>query len=77
MNLFGLDYKYMILIFSNYPLHLILKATGFTLYLPMASDHSFFLQQLFLWFILHFISFVCYGVILDTIRVVSKKPLVQ
>jgi hypothetical protein len=68
------DSKNLLLIFSNYPLYLILKATGFTLIAPyLATDHTFFFNHLFLWFQWHFISFVCYGLIIDTVRAITKK----
>lgn len=66
--------KYMLLIFSNYPLYLILKEIGFTLISPSpAPNHEFFLRQVFLWFQWHLITFVFYGLILDTIRLIIKK----
>ena len=73
LNLIGQDNKNIILTFSNYPLYLILMANGFTLYLPKAVDHTFFLRNLFLWFQWHFISFLCYGFIIDVIRVTVNK----
>ena len=74
LNFIGGDPKYILLTFSNYPLYLILKATGFTLIAPyLALNHEFFINHLFLWFQWHFISFVCYGLIIDTVRVITKR----
>lgn len=73
----SVDPENIILTVSNYPLYLILKATGFTLYSPNAVDHTFFLQNLFLWFQWHFGTFVCYGLTIDIIRAIVKKRKVK
>ena len=68
-----IDSNNILLTVSNFPLYLFLKAMGFTLYQPNAIDHTFFLQHLLLWFKWHFISFICYGLIIDIIKVIIKN----
>lgn len=73
MNLIGLDNNFVILTLSNYPLYVFLNAIGFKIYLPNAIEHTFYINQTFLWFRLHFYSYLCYGIVFDIIRFILKN----
>ena len=68
LNVIGQDSKNIVLTLSNYPLYMILQKAGFKLYDPNAIDHTFFISQMFSWFVWHFVSYLCYGFIIDLIR---------